>query len=654
MTEIYDWLLEALTALSPPKDVSFIEFAEKEISLPALTCPEPGPFRCARTPYIKGPMLAFQALFIEELILVFGRQLAKSTFIYNCLCYIIGNRPGPSLMLFPDRELCKYTSKNRIQAQFDISPAIIRQKTSNADDYGTFEMRFLMMVLDLGWAGSGSQVMSKPEQFLFFDEIDEFKSMVGKGVSNPVTSAEQTTSNFPHRKIVKTSTPSEEDNHIWVALKTAKFIFEYWVPCSHCGEKQILMWSQIKWPDDIRDPEKVCLVTKYKCCHCGESFNNNDKIRMLPYGEWRARIKELVDGENPAANEILEDKIVPILDTISLKDFLDQKLSIKIAFHLPQWYSPFENATLGHTAKEFLEAQNDFTKKRDWTKFKKAQPYVERIKTAAYVELLNNKINIPPLICPHDTHTVIATVDPGQGGFWFLVCAWRIIEMVPTCHIMQYGFIPSWKDVTDLCFTNVYAVEDIENDFRHVWRFGVDTGGSKYDEDLTMTEAAYIWLRKNARQNIFGVKGKSLSKSSKRVTLSIIDKMPGHQSEIIPGGLAIWIVDTEAFKDAIQFYLAQEPGMPGGLTFHSETQDDLISHLLSEKKERNKKGVLEWKKKGKHNHWLDCLVYNFALADQECMGGIKVLRPPTHHSNPVKTRRNEPEKSNWLKGIENL
>ena len=284
-----------------------------------------------------------------------------------------------------------------------------------------------------------------------------------------------------------------------------------------------------------------------------------------------------------------------------------------------------------------MEAQNDFTKKRDWTKFWAAKPYVERAKTAEYVELLENKIDLSPSVCPANTHTIITTVDPGQGGFWYIVCAWQIIQGVSTCHIMLYGFLPYWPDVTTLCFDNVYKVDGSEYDTRRSWRFGLDTGGSKYDEDLTMTEAAYIWLRQNARQNVFGVKGKSQTKSSKRVTLSIIDKMPGQQAEIIPGGLALWIIDTEAFKDAIQFYLTRGPGQPGRITFHNEVKDDLIAHLLSEKKERNKKGILEWKRKGP-NHWLDCLVYNFGLADQECQGGIKVLRPPNPHAQVAQKR----------------
>ena len=123
------------------------------------------------------------------------------------------------------------------------------------------------------------------------------------------------------------------------------------------------------------------------------------------------------------------------------------------------------------------ESQHDFTKQRDWTKFWAAKPYVERAKTVEYVNLLKNKIDIPPLICPKDTHTIIAAADPGQGGFWTMVTAWRLIDMVPTCHIMHYDFLPSWDALTTFVFNTTYTVANRENDYRRIWRFGVDTGG---------------------------------------------------------------------------------------------------------------------------------------------------------------------------------
>ena len=60
-------------SLQPPEDISFDDWTERHIVLPRKTCPEPGPFRLSRTPYIRGVLQAVNALYIEHIVVVFGR-----------------------------------------------------------------------------------------------------------------------------------------------------------------------------------------------------------------------------------------------------------------------------------------------------------------------------------------------------------------------------------------------------------------------------------------------------------------------------------------------------------------------------------------------------------------------------------------------------
>lgn len=637
---LHEWLNNPFLNWLPPADIAMEDWLEENVNLPELTCPEHGRYHISRTPYVRGMIKAFASPYIEEIDLIWGRQTSKSTFIYNILCWAIDQSPGPAVMLFPIKELAQYTSKDRIQEQFNICRPVCAQKTKNPNDYATYEMKFKSMVLSLIWAGSGSQVMSRPVQYALLDEIDEMKRTVGEGESDPILSIVEATSNFQNRKIIKTSTPSLPEKQIWQAMKSAQRTFEYWIACPYCGKRQILIWPQIKWPKQERDTEKIIPVTYYECIHCLKHFRNHEKIEALGQGQWRSR--------RNACDCILNDTITSISETISLDETLEDHSIVHIASHLPKWYSPFAYGAFEHGAKAFLDAQGDYIKKRDWTKFWKAQPYVKTAQTAKYADILKNKIDIPPLICPADTKALIATVDPSQGGFWFMVVAWREDE---SPHIVHYGFLPSWDDVTRLAFENTYLIQGTETRI-HVWRFGLDTGGSKYEADLTMTQAAYIWLRDNSRQDIYGVKGAAKeSKSGRRVTLSIIDKMPGHGGEAIPGGIAVWIIDTSSFKDAIQYHLRLKEGKKGRLTFHNEVkkESDLISHLFSEEKRQQKDGSYKWVQTKTHNHLLDCLDYNFALADQECMGGTRILAPLDYAPAPE-----EEEPSRWLKGIDEM
>jgi phage terminase large subunit GpA-like protein len=58
---------------------------------------------------------------------------------------------------------------------------------------------------------------------------------------------------------------------------------QFWVPCPHCGEMQVLEFSQMRWPKG--QPQKV----QYFCIGCSKPIENHHKNWMLPLGEWRPR-----------------------------------------------------------------------------------------------------------------------------------------------------------------------------------------------------------------------------------------------------------------------------------------------------------------------------------------------------------------------------
>jgi len=646
--EIQNFFNEAFLSLTPPSDLNLPDWCEKNIYLSELTCPEPGFLHISRTPYISGVLDAYSSIYIEHITLVWGRQLAKSTTMYNCLVYGIAEDPGPTLILFPEEKTGKSTSKNRIQPCINLCPPAAAKKTNNEDDYSLMEMKFVDSVLSIGWAGSGPQVMSRPVKNLMIDEIDEFGDVVGAGLSSPVGSALETTSNFGNRKILFTSTPSTLENYIWQDLKTCQYVFEFWIPCPHCGALQILIWQQIKFPKEERDPEKVSLIAWYECLHCQKHINNLQKIKGLAAGQWRARLV------NDPCGDILRGREISIKQTVLLDDILARANPTvkKIGFHLPKWYSPFPNATFGHAAKEFLAAQGDYIRKRDWTKFWKAMPYTEKAATQDYHELLKNKIDLPALICPENTLALTCTVDPGQHGFWYTILAWQADF---SAHLVEYGFLDTWEMLSIKCFQNTYAIKNKPGLRLPIWRTGIDTGGSVYEgEEYTMTEQAYLWLRSHQQNNLFGIKGENKPRTSSRVKLSMIDRMPGRQGQrgqIIPGGLALCHIDTDSFKNAVHFHLQLEKkDSRGRLTFHSAVGNDLIDHILAEERQRNKKGVYEWVKIKTRSDLFVCLAYGFAMADAECLGGIKVLSPPTSPEDIPE----DSTSSDWLAGIDEL
>jgi terminase, large subunit len=516
------------------------------------------------------------------------------------------------------------------------------------------EMQFQKMILSMAWGGSEMQLTTRPARYLLRDEVDELKKTVGQNAVDPMKAIEQTTSNFPNKKIVDTATPTTPEGNIWQELKSCQYVFEYWVACPYCGVYQILYWDNVRFGED-HDPVVVEEMAYYECEACQARISNFDKIRILAGGEWRAR------ATPDPCDQIMKNVRAKIEETTNLDEVLENKRVKRIGFHLPKWYSPFSGGTLGIIAKEFLEANkslqegDDFAPMRNWRIYNAARPWEEVAISETEIELIKNKIDIPPLICPQGTIALTAGIDPGQGGFWISVLAWRRDY---GAHLIQYGWLAGDYDtcgIEEIIKEWTYAVDQEERRL-HIWRIGIDTGGGQYSAaDTTMTEAAYLWIRKMRSTRLFGTKGLSVERI-RRIKESRIDKMPGDKGAIIPGGLILVEINSDAMKDVMWFHLRVEEGKAGRFTFHSGTESDYARHLLAEEKRMQKDGTWEWIRTRKENHLLDCTVIAFAMADSEFRGGIRVIRPPGQSSpqdpnkpapiNPVTQK----PRGTWVKG----
>jgi phage terminase large subunit GpA-like protein len=673
-----------------PDEISIPDWAEKNIILSEKMAAEPGPLRISRTPYIRGPLEALQNVFIEQIVLVWGRQLGKSTGVqYTFACYVVAQDPGPATFLLPTRDKAKEISETKLDPIFRACPEVLNRMPGNPDDYTKLRMNFQTMIFAMAWAGSDTQTTTRSNRYLFVDEADEIKKNIGENAIEPIKGIRQTMTTFSNRKEIDTGTPTTPEGNIWEALKQCQLVFEYWIPCSRCGVYQILYWENIKFGDN-HDPIIVEEMAYYECEACHGHISNIDKIRMLTKGQWRARVTP------DPCDQILKNIRTQIEETISLDDALKTKRYKQIGFHLPKWYSPFSGGTFGIIAKEFLEANkalkegDDFAPMRNWRMYNAALPWQQVAISESQLELVKNEISLPQLICPHGTIALTMGIDPGQGGFWYAVIAWKN-DYGP--HLVHHGWTSGDYETSEIENIVRSAVYQVQEETRQlpIWRIGIDTGGGEYSgADMTMTAAAYEWIRRMHMRGLFGTKGLSRD-IPKRLRQSRIDKMPGDKGIKIPGGLTLIEINTDAMKDLIWFRLNRNviqcpnckknnryrldnfnsdlplscfgcgmelPKKPvnGLFTFHQDVGEEYLRHLLSEENRMNKDGKWEWVKTRQANHLLDCTAIAFAMADSEFDGGIRVIKRPAAASpadpnammpmNPI-TQKN---KGDWMKG----
>jgi phage terminase large subunit GpA-like protein len=596
MSKKFSWWNEELTLLKPPEILTVSEVADKYRIL-GRGSSKPGKWETDFIPYLRSIMDAFAMDSIQEIWFVKPSQSGGTETLLNMLLYAALQDPGPTLIVEPTENLADEISQERLASMIQMTPEL--REIESPDDEPTKKKKvFQSMTVYLAWSNSPTSLASRPIRYCFFDEINKYKRFSGEEASPLALGKERTNTFIFNRKLVYVSTPTVGQGYVTRGEEKCEARFRYHVLCPHCGHKQILIFDQVQFSEFKDDLQKVERFSYYECERCKEKIFNDAKGEMVRRGQW-----------------------IDLISGLPFDECLRKIKPKRIGFQINRLYSPWHS--FGMVAREFLESKDYGEKLMNWKNSWMAEPWVERFETSSEAEIFTNTVDIPPLIIPNGCVAVTCGIDPSDDGFYFAVLAWRPDMSV---HLVQYGFLPTWADVTSLVWESHYEIEGSDIQLP-VWRAAVDTGGGqKEGKDLTMTEEAYDWLRRYGRGKVYGGKGMS-HQSTHRIRVTKIDKTP--KGKIIPGGIILLLIDSSSFKDAVHYRLQVEAGNPGRFTFHREVGEDFVSHLLSEEKRVDyKTGRAEWVKIRQANHWLDATVLAFVVADPELFGGVKIVRRP--------------------------
>jgi phage terminase large subunit GpA-like protein len=585
----------------------------------------PGPWKNATVAYAAGIMDASFFPSVQETIVCAAPQTAKTEINYTCLGFAIDMRPGNALIVFPDEDQAKDNCADRIQPMIEDSPRLRQYFTGRQDDVAAKKIKLQNALIYMAWANSPSKLSNKPLPYVILDEEDKYPPTASKKEASPSDLAKKRTRTFGHmRKIWRTSSPTIETGPIWKALtKECQVVFDYWVRCPKCGGYQKMIFENIKWPEDLREPMRMKSEQSawYECGQCNEKWDDADRDMAVRAGEWRDREK----GR-------------------SLLAALNSIRPVTIGFHIPSWLSPF--VKLWEVAHAFLEGLRDINKMKDFRNSHAAEPWLQRVVTTDLSDVLKARTDLPEQNVPLAAVALTAGIDMQKYGFWFVVRAWARDY---TSWLVHYGHLATWEDLEILLFDTWYPVHGAENGLKmRIYRAGLDTGGTDTGRGITMTEEAYMWLRRNGRGRgcrVWGTKGASRPLAGKVHVGKPLDKTPAGKP--IPGGLQIIQLNTDQIKDMIHYRINQ--ALEGGTNaafLHKDTGNDWVRQVVeSEEKQLDEKGRESWVRKHTDNHLLDCEGICQACADPEWPGGgIHLISEPSR-SKPAESK---PAGSNWI------
>jgi len=564
--EIYGRSL--LDGLEPDDELTVHEWADAHRMLSSAASSEPGPWRTARTPYLREPMDCLSPVHpCRRVVMQFGAQLGKTETGNNWIGAIIHRWPAPILMVLPTVDIAKKVSKQRIAPMIMASDALrSRVRDARSRDSGnTVQVKeFPGGVLMLTGANSGAGLRSMPIRDLFLDEIDKYPGDVD-GEGDPVALAEKRTATFSRRKVLLTSTPTIKGFSRIEREMRRTDLRRYYVPCPACGHMDYLTWREvghhrIEWNEG--SPETAHMV----CGKCDASVEEWHKTAMLERGEWRS---------------------TQTADRAS------------VGFHLSALYSPIGWKSWRECVEEFLDAKDDPLKLRVWVNTVLAETWEER-GTSIESGVLRLRCRPYRAEIPAGVGVLVAAID----------------TQIDRLEVMVYGF-GAGEEMWLVAFTQLFGDPSreavwydldrfLERDYVHESgrRFRVET--TVIDSGGAHTEEVYRFAAARQRRHVYAIKGASYSGRP------LVERPSTNNRYRIP--LFVLCVDTGK-EIVISRFQISAPG-PGYIHLPEWVDDEILSQLTAEravrKYVRGRGSVRVWLKQRERNEALDMTVYALA------------------------------------------
>lgn len=559
------------------------------------------------TPYAKGVFDVFDRESVRKLFLIASSQVAKTTMALICLFAEQCRRQENMGFGYPDQLAARKIMTGVVHPYYEaIGP--LRGMLSGDDGLQNYEIvhrdgsRLYAM-----WAGSDSSTRSISMARVLIDEED---SATDKSAVLAMQERVTAYTGLGLSKIIRCCRPkgTEEESTIWSdARKEAQAWMRFEVRCPLCGHAQIMDDEHIVsiTPQAGHKDVMSRSLGRYRCPDCGGLWNDMQRNIALRAGNWKA-VEGSLDG------------------------------ATAVAFHLRLWESPL--VTLSEVLAERLKAQGNPRLMQLYENNVRARPY-RFVATESSEEKLAKYIDadMPQGRVPDWAVCLTLSVDMQSDYFRFSVAAHAVEP--ERIHILDYGRVQEWEELSQLIFTARYATAS--NREFGVWRAALDTGGGRNGKDSdTRPMQAQKWLSTQRPGVVWGTKGMSHVQPGVFVRVSEPDRAGTMSASRVPRSRTaavrttpLYLIDTDSFKKLIFWRLSEEGEESEPISFHAQTGVDYLREIASEKLVQKKKGGEEWVRT-RANHYLDCLVGHVAMSHWQWQPSLSLLARRTDQTRP--------------------
>jgi len=612
------WTPRVRSAWQLPNELTVSQWADQYRKLDPMISAEPGQWRSDRTPYLRGIMDAFNDPLVEKITIMSCTQVGKTESWLNMLGYAIDQDPAPVLIVMPREPDAKYISKSRVLPMIRISPELSQHLTKDSDDLTRLEIKLDRMFIYFAGANSPAALSGKPVRYVLRDEVDKYPKFSGEE-ADPIKLSNERTHTFWNRKSIDCSTPTTKNGYIYREYERSDKR-SYYVPCPHCGGYQVLEFRHhVKFPEEERDPDiiKKNKLAWYQCEYCKGKIIDSMKQEMLLKGKWI-----------PAAIKLDSKGHIP--------EKLDFPIVSHVGFHLNALYSPW--LTFSDVAAEFLDSHDEPALLMNFINSWLAQVWEEEAIETKPERLKHLCGDYARDTVPDGGIVLAGGVDVQKDYFIITIRAWGVY---PQSWLIHEERVAEWEEVEHILFETRYpsVVPGIEPFPVRLTCF--DTG--------YRTSEVYNFCRKypgltraiKGKDQITGVPYKMVT----------IDRYP--DGKRIPGGLKLWFLDTNYFKDKISFFVHTEHASPTW-HLHREPTEEYFrwfcgEHKITKRDRKTGRTYEAWEPISSHAqaHYWDSEVYALAAAEMMRVFTLKDEdKPGSISERPAQKPQQKPPK--WI------
>lgn len=264
----------------------------------------PGPWNDDRTPYLREIQDAFADPAVRVISVMKGSQVGGTEAIYNMLGWMVDQRPGACMLVYPDKDSAADQVQQRLIPTIRASPRWGAHLSARAHDTKARSIRFDSMSLFIRGAHSEHKLESIPARVVIVDELDRCRADTPSLVRERVKT-------YAESKIVYCGKPGDAGRGIDEQYHLGDQR-DYHVPCPHCLEYHVRRWGYVRWQgagengeqtaasrDITVDPAIAEVTACMQCPRCAKPIGAEHNLWQLGLGRWVPKCQQI----GPAVRE---------------------------------------------------------------------------------------------------------------------------------------------------------------------------------------------------------------------------------------------------------------------------------------------------------------------------------------------------------------